>query len=71
MLTEDNCPWDICVKLRDSTRKLKFINLDCFYCISVVIALGVWAVGSLGFYEAIAMAGLAIFWQLIHERLDA
>lgn len=70
MLTEDLGPYDVFERLRDYTVKWKFLNLDCFYCISVVASLVIWAVGSIGFYEAIAMAGVAIFINCLHERIS-
>ncbi len=70
MLVEEQGPFDIFEKLRDRTRRLPYINLDCLPCISVVIALVFWLSFSCGFYEALAISAVAVTLDNINERLN-
>lgn len=69
MLTEESAPFQALDWLREKTNDWRFIDLDCFYCISVVVSLFLYIIGSAGFYEALALSSIAIFIENIHQRI--
>mgnify|MGYP007026489771 CR=1 FL=1 len=68
MLVEDIGPYDVFKRLRKATKRFKWVNLECIYCISVPLSLLLLLFG-LTLIECLAVASLVLFINLAHERL--
>lgn len=67
-LVEEDGPGKVLKKLREIF-KSDFSPLDCFYCTSIWVSLFFCFFTELGFFYIFALSGLAIFINLVHERL--